>query len=40
MAHEKPEYLARDLKQMFGKDGGAFGVVRGKNGYDEVKARL
>lgn len=40
MAHEKPEYLARDLKAMFGKGGGAFGVVEGKNGYDDVQARL
>ena len=33
-ATEKPEYLARDLKTMFGKDGGAYGVVEGKSGYD------
>ncbi|KAF7926247.1 uncharacterized protein EAE98_006542 [Botrytis deweyae] len=35
-AHEKPELLARDLRAMFGKGGGAFGVVKGKNGYDGV----
>lgn len=34
-AHEKPELLARDLKTMFGKGGGAFGAVKGKSGYDE-----
>jgi hypothetical protein len=32
-AHERPEWLARDLKTMFGRGGGAFGVVDGKNGY-------
>jgi hypothetical protein len=40
MAHERPEFLARDLKTMFGKGGGAFGVVNGKNGYDEERSRL
>ncbi|KAG6830680.1 hypothetical protein H0H87_007411 [Tephrocybe sp. NHM501043] len=33
-AHEKPELLVGDLRKMFGKGGGAFGVVKGKNGYD------
>lgn len=33
-SHEHPEFLARDLKTMFGRGGGAFGVVKGKNGYD------
>ncbi|GLB38196.1 putative alpha beta-hydrolase [Lyophyllum shimeji] len=32
-AHEKPEELVGDLRKMFGKGGGAFGVVKGKNGY-------
>lgn len=32
-AWEKPEVLAAELKKMFGKGGGAFGVVAGKNGY-------
>lgn len=32
-AHEQPEGLARDLRKMFGKGGGAFGVVKGSNGY-------
>lgn len=40
MAHENPELLARDLKTMFGKGGGAYGVVEGKDGYIDVKARL
>jgi pimeloyl-ACP methyl ester carboxylesterase len=39
MAHEHPELLARDLRTMFGRGGGAFGVVKGKSGYDE-RARL
>lgn len=39
-ATEKPELLARDLKTMFGKNGGAFGVVKGKSGYDDTKPRL
>jgi hypothetical protein len=33
-AHEKPNLLVGDLRKMFGKDGGAFGVVTGKSGYD------
>lgn len=33
-ATERPELLARDLKEMFGKGGGAYGVVAGKSGYD------
>ena len=33
-AYERPKAIARDLKQMFGKDGGAYGVVEGKEGYD------
>ncbi|KAJ3485846.1 hypothetical protein NLI96_g4677 [Meripilus lineatus] len=32
-AHEKPSELVGDLKKMFGKDGPAFGIVPGKNGY-------
>lgn len=34
-AWECPEALAGDLKEMFGRDGGAFGVVEGCNGYKE-----
>ncbi|TVY60851.1 putative epoxide hydrolase, partial [Lachnellula suecica] len=33
-ATEKPHYLARDLRTMFGKKGGAYGVVKGRSGYD------
>ncbi|KAJ6261490.1 hypothetical protein Dda_4160 [Drechslerella dactyloides] len=32
-AHERPEWLAGDLKEMFGKGGGAYGVVGDRNGY-------
>jgi pimeloyl-ACP methyl ester carboxylesterase len=32
-AHEKPEELADDLRKMFGRGGGAYGVVSGKTGY-------
>ncbi|KAG5640551.1 hypothetical protein DXG03_008121 [Asterophora parasitica] len=32
-AHEKPEELVGDLRKMFGRGGGAFGVVKGKDGY-------
>lgn len=32
-AHEKPNELANDLRKMFGKGGGAYGVVPGKDGY-------
>ena len=32
-AWEKPEVIARDLHRMFGKGGGAYGVVKGKVGY-------
>jgi hypothetical protein len=39
-ATERPELLARDLKTMFGKGGGACGVVKGRNGYDDTKAKL
>lgn len=33
-AHERPEAIVGDLRKMFGKGGGAFGVVTGRNGYD------
>ncbi|RAL64258.1 hypothetical protein DID88_002150 [Monilinia fructigena] len=32
-SHEKPDLLVRDLRAMFGRGGGAFGVVNGRNGY-------
>ena len=32
-AHEKPEALVGDLRKMFARNGPAFGVVKGKNGY-------
>ena len=32
-AFEQPEALAGDLRKMYGRGGGAFGVVPGKSGY-------
>jgi hypothetical protein len=32
-SHETPEVLADDLRRMFGRGGGAYGVVPGKGGY-------
>ncbi|KAI9778331.1 MAG: hypothetical protein M1839_008118 [Geoglossum umbratile] len=41
-AWERPEDLAVDLRTMFGRGGGAFGCVKGKEGFDSsgVAARL
>lgn len=40
-AHEHPEWLARDMKIMFGRGGGAAGVVTNRDGYDTTnRARL
>jgi hypothetical protein len=40
-ATEKPEWLARDLRAMFGKGGGAYGVVKKGSGYDDdARAKL
>ena len=38
-AFEMPDQLVKDLRDMFRKGGGAYGVVKGKKGYNEV-ARL
>jgi predicted heme/steroid binding protein len=32
-AYERPEDLAGDLREMFGRSGPCYGVVRGKDGY-------
>jgi hypothetical protein len=32
-AHERPEELVSDIRQMFGRGGPAYGVVSGKPGY-------
>lgn len=37
-AWEVPELLVGDLREMFGRDGGAFGCISGKDGYDEREA--
>lgn len=39
-ASEKPMAIASDLRKMFGKGGGAFGVIKGKDGYVRTRARL
>jgi len=33
-AWERPEAIVRDLREMFGKAGGAYGVLNGKDGYE------
>ena len=35
-AYEMPEQLVKDLRDMFRKGGGAYGVVQGKKGYKEA----
>jgi hypothetical protein len=39
-SYEKPEELAADVKKMFGREGGAFGVVSGRSGYVGEKKDL
>ncbi|KAI9817380.1 MAG: hypothetical protein M1832_004687 [Thelocarpon impressellum] len=39
-AWEKPQQLVEDLRAMFGRGGGAFGVVKGKDGYGRETARI
>jgi len=34
-AWERPDAIIKDLRTMFGKGGGAYGVVEGKNGYED-----
>jgi hypothetical protein len=33
-AWERPDAVVTDLRTMFGKDGGAYGCVAGKTGYE------
>jgi len=33
-AWERPEAVVKDLRKMFGKSGGAYGVVAEKDGYE------
>ena len=35
-AWERPDAIVKDLRTMFGKDGGAYAVVKGKTGYDDL----
>ena len=39
-AWERPEAIAGDLQRMFGKGGGAYGVIPGKDGYSRISSRL
>ena len=39
-AWERPDVIASDLQKMFGKGGGAYGVIKGKEGYSGVSSRL
>ena len=39
-AYEKPDDLVDDLRKMFGRGGAAHGVVKGRSGYDVVRAKL
>jgi hypothetical protein len=34
-AHEYPELLVRDVRTMYGKGGGAYTVISGKDGYEK-----
>ena len=39
-ATERPDVIASDLQKMFGKGGGAYGVIKGKEGYARLPSRL
>lgn len=39
-AHERPQAIADDLQKMFGRKGPCYGVVKDRDGYDKVVARL
>jgi hypothetical protein len=39
-SYEVPELLAGNLRKMFGKGGGAYGVVKGKDGYKSAEAPI
>ena len=39
-AYERPEAIVRDLVAMFGKGGGAYEVVKGRNGYKKRNSKL
>ncbi|KAI9794258.1 MAG: hypothetical protein M1816_006184 [Peltula sp. TS41687] len=37
-AWERPEIIVDDLRKMFGKKGGAYDVIKGRNGYGDLEA--
>jgi hypothetical protein len=39
-AWEVPGLIVGDVRSMFGRKGGAYGVVKGKDGYDRISSRL
>lgn len=39
-AWERPDAIAGDLQRMFGRGGGAFGVVENRVGYIQSRAKL
>jgi hypothetical protein len=39
-AFERPDAIVDDLRTMFGKGGGAFGVVKGCTGFDAQEVRV
>ena len=39
-AWERPEAIVDDLRRMFGRGGGAYGVVDGRDGYEKTRAKL
>jgi len=39
-AHERPDAVARDLNEMFGRKGGAYGVIKGRSGWPTVTSKL
>ncbi len=39
-AWERPDAIVGDVRKMFGKGGGAYGVIKGRDGYDQASSRL
>lgn len=39
-AWERPGLVVRDLRSMFGRGGGAFGCVEGRDGYVKPRSKL
>ena len=39
-AWERPDAIVDDVREMFGRKGGAYGIVKGKDGFGNVAAKL